>query len=132
METNLKKIRRRRIFSEELKYQVVKQYEKGKMTVVELSKFYELSETSLYNWIYKYSKFQKASIQIVEMIKSSTQKIKDLEFKVKELERIVGVKQINIDFLEKMIDVAKEEYDIDIKKKSSTPQSIGLETTKRK
>lgn len=132
METNLKKIRRRRIFSEELKRQIVKKYEKGEMTVFELSKFYEVSDKSIYNWIYKYSKFQKKSIQIVEMAKSSTQKITDLEIKIKELERIVGVKQINIDFLEKMIEIAKNEYDIDIKKKFFTPQSGGFKTTKKK
>jgi predicted RNase H-like nuclease (RuvC/YqgF family) len=68
----------------------------------------------------------------VENSKSSTQKIKDLESKIKELERSVGVKQMNIDFLEKMIEIAKDEYDIDIKKNSSTLQSTGSESTKKK
>ena len=132
MQTNLKKIQRRRIFSEELKRKVVKQYEKGEMTVLELSRFYEVSKTVVYRWIYKYSKFQKQSIKIVEMAKSSTQKIKELELKVKELERIVGVKQINIDFLDKMIEIAKKDYDIDIKKNFYTQQSTGLDGTKKK
>lgn len=44
MQTNLKKIQRKRVFSEELKHQAVKEYEKGKMTVLELSKFYEVSD----------------------------------------------------------------------------------------
>lgn len=132
MQTNLKKIQRKRVFSEELKRQAVKEYEKGEMTVLELSKFYEVSDKSIYNWIYKYSNFQRSSIRIVEMTKSSTQKIKDLESKIKELERAVGVKQMNIDFLEKMIEIAKDEYDIDIKKNSFTPQSTGSEITKKK
>jgi len=132
MRVNLKKIQRKRVFSEELKLKIVKQYEKGEVTISEIIKFYEVSGTSIYNWIYKYSNYQKKSIQVVEMSKSSTQKIKDLEFKIKDLERTVGVKQMNIDFLEKMIEIAKYEYDIDIKKNSSTPQSTGSESTKKK
>jgi len=132
MKTNLRKIQKRRVFSKEIKLKAVKDYEAGEMTALELCKFYEVSERSIYDWLYKYSKFQKESIRIVEMTKSSTHKIKDLESKVKELERVVGVKQMNIDFLEKMIEIAKDEYDIDIKKNSSTSQSTGFETTKKK
>jgi hypothetical protein len=58
--------------------------------------------------------------------------LKALEQRVKELEQIVGKKQIEIDYLEKMIDVAKEELQIDIKKNFNTPQSTGSATTKRK
>ncbi len=131
MQTNLRKIQKKRIFSEELRKQAVKKYEKGEMTVLELSKHYGVTYQSIYNWIYKYSKFQKKSIQIVEMSMSSTSKIKVLEAKIKELEHAVGVKQINIDFLEEMINLAKEEYDIDIKKNYSTPQSINSEKRKK-
>lgn len=131
MQINLKKINSKRVFSEEIKLQVVKQYEKGQMTALELCKFYEVSERTIYDWIYKYSKFQKQSIRVVEMAISNTQKIKDLELRIKELEQAVGVKQMNIDFLEKMIEIAKDEYDIDIKKNSFTPQSTGSETTKK-
>jgi hypothetical protein len=38
---------------------------------------------------------------------------------------VVGQKQIQIEFLEKMIEIAEKELKIDIKKKSSTPQSAG-------
>ena len=59
------------------------------------------------------------------MKQSTSKKLKELTEKVKELERVVGQKQIHIDFLEKMIDIAKEEYKIDIKKRYSTPRSSG-------
>lgn len=131
MQTNLKKVQRKRVFSEGIKRQAVKEYEKGEMTVLELSKFYQVSDQSIYNWIYKYSNFEKRSIQIIEMSKSSSQKIKELELKIKTLEQAVGVKQMNIDFLEKMIEIAKEEYNIDVKKNSDTPQSTGSVTTKK-
>jgi len=130
MQVNLNKIRKRRVFSIDLKKQIVKQYEKGENTVLELSRFYQVSTQSVYTWIYKYSNIEKQSIQVVEMKQSNSKKQKELEAKIAELERAVGVKQMNIDFLEKMIDLASQEYGIDIKKNFSTPQSTGLEKTK--
>ncbi len=66
------------------------------------------------------------------MKQSSSLKLKELVQKVKDLERIVGQKQIKIDYLEKIIDIAKDEFDIDIKKKQDTPQSAGSEKIKKK
>ena len=65
------------------------------------------------------------------MKQSSSLKLKELILQVKELERIVGQKQIKIDYLEKMIDIAKDEFNIDIKKKHNTSQSSGLDTIKK-
>ena len=63
---------------------------------------------------------------------SQLNKIKELEEKVKLLEQAVGQKQIKIDFLEKMIELASEEYKIDLKKNLNTPHSDGSGKTKRK
>ena len=53
---------------------------------------------------------------------SDTRKIKELQDRVKELERIIGQKQLLLDFKDKMIEIAEEMYQVDIKKKlSSTP-----------
>ena len=65
------------------------------------------------------------------MKNSSANKLKELSNKDKDLERIVGQKQIKIDFLEKMIELAEDDLKIDIKKKHSTSQSHGLEKTKK-
>ena len=125
MGKKLKQVRHRRVFSENLKKQIVKEYEQGKYGIKELERIYQVGNSSIYNWIYKYSQYQKKRIFVVEMKSSQTEKIKNLEARIKELERAVGVKQMNIDFLEKMIEIAKEEYDIDIKKNSNTLQSNG-------
>jgi len=127
---NGKKVRRYRRFSEDLKIKIVSFYEKGEYSVPELEKIYDISNALIYRWIYKYSALNKKGIQVVEMKDSQQNKIKELENKVKELERAVGQKQINIDYLSKMIDLATEEYDIDIKKNSNTPHSGGSKTTK--
>ena len=132
MKANIKKIRHKRHFTEAFKHQLVKEYERGRHSVLELEKIYHVDHVLIYRWIYKYSNFNKKSIQVVEMKQSSAQKIKELEAKVKDLERAVGQKQLMIDYLEKMMEIAKDDLGIDIKKNSSTPQSTGSGKTKGK
>lgn len=68
----------------------------------------------------------------MEMKDSSTSKLKALEKKVKDLERAVGQKQLYIDYMEKMMEIAKDELGIDFKKNFGTPQSAGSGKTKKK
>jgi transposase len=132
MKANVKLISKQRKYSEEFKKSIVNDFESGKFSVLQLERLHNISNVSLYRWIYKYSQSNEKGQRIVEMKDSSTQKLKALEQKIKELERTVGQKQIQIDYLEKMIDIAKDELNIDIKKNSNTPQSSGSEATKRK
>ena len=127
-----KRIKRRRNFSEDFKLKMVELYEKGQHSVPELEKIYDISNPTIYSWIYKYSRYNKKNILVVEMKDSQAKKIKELEERNKELERALGQKQMNIDYLEKMIEIAKEELDIDIKKNSNTPHSGGSKPTKKK
>lgn len=126
-----KRISRKRKFSEDLKLKIVKEYESGAFSVVEMTKVYDISYQTIYNWIYKYSKYNKKSIQVVEMKDSQAHKMKQMEARIKELEQAVGQKQMNIDYLEKMIELAKENYDIDIKKNSNTQHYGGSKNIKK-
>ena len=125
MKANVKLISKQRKYSEEFKKSIVNDFESGKFSVPQLERLHNISNQSIYNWIYKYSRSNERGQRILEMKDSSTQKLKALEQKIKELEQTVGKKQIQIDYLEKMIDIAKTELDIDIKKNSNTPQSSG-------
>ena len=126
-----RRIRRRRVFSEDFKLKIVREYESGQYSVSELGIIYDIASQNIYEWIYKYSNYNKKSIQVVEMKDSQADKLKRMEARIKELERAVGQKQMNIDYLEKMIELAKEHYDIDIKKNSPTLHSGGSKTTKK-
>ena len=126
-----KRIRKKRKFSEEFKLKIVKEYESGEFSVLEMTKMYDISAQVIYRWIYKYSKYNKQSIQVVKMKDSQAHKMKQLEARIKELEQAVGQKQMNIDYLEKMIDLAKEHYDIDIKKNSNTLHCGGSKNIKK-
>ena len=132
MKANLKQINKSRNYSEDFKKELVALYEDGKYSVLQLEKLYGVANPTIYNWIYKFSNFNEKGIRIIEMKMSSTKKLKELEEKIKNLERAVGQKQIKIDYLEKMIDIAKDELNIDIKKNSDTPQSTGCKTTKKR
>jgi transposase-like protein len=131
MKANLKQLKKSRVYSEEFKRSIVKDFESGRFSVSQLEKLHGMSNVSIYKWIYKFSTFNEKGSRVVEMKNSSTQKMKELEARIKELEGIVGRKQINIDYLEKMIDIAKDELNIDIKKNSNTPQSAGSKNTKQ-
>ena len=131
MKTNIRLVRTHRQFTEEFKRQVVKEFETGKFSVSQLSKLYNVANQQIYNWIYKFSTFNEKGSRIVEMKDSSTAKLKEMEQRIKELEQAVGQKQIKIDYLEKMIDIAKTDLNIDIKKNYSTPQSGGSGKTKK-
>lgn len=132
MKANIRLIKKQRRFSEEFKKAIVHDFENGKFSAPQLAKLHNTSKSLIYGWVYKYSKLNERGQRIVEMKESSTEKLKALEQKIKELERTVGQKQIQIDYLEKMIDLAKEELNIDIKKNSNTPPSRGSKSTKRK
>ena len=132
MRTNLKKLRKKLRYSEDFKKELVSLFEKGTYSVLQLERLYGVTNGSIYRWIYKYSTFNEKGIRVVEMKQSSSLKLKELTNKVKELEQIVGQKQIKIDFLEKMIEIAESEFSIAIKKKSNTSQSNGLKKIKQK
>jgi transposase-like protein len=125
-------IRTPRKFTEDFKRQVVKEYESGTFSVRQLGRLYGLANQQIYSWIYKFSIFNEKGYRIVEAKDSSATKLKEMEERIKELERSIGQKQIKIDFLEKMIDIAKSDLDIDIKKNYDTSQSAGSGKTRKK
>lgn len=132
MDKKIRLLRSPRKFTEDFKRKLVKEFEQGTMSVYQMSKLYSIATTQIYDWIYKFSIFNEKGSRIVEMKDSQTTKLKDLEQRVKELEQNIGQKQIKIEFLEKMIDLAKQEFNIDIKKNFATPQSNGSKKTIKK
>lgn len=109
-------IRTRRIFSEEVRKEVVREVELGKLSVIQASREYCVSTPTIYKWLYKYSRYLNKQSQIVVEKKSENKKRIELTKEKEELERVVGQKQLRIDYLEKMIEMASKELDIDIKK----------------
>ncbi|MEO9077373.1 MAG: transposase [Gelidibacter sp.] len=121
-----------RTFGEKFKKDTVKRIENNEYTVSEISVLYDVSKTAVYKWVYKYSiLYQKGYKQIVEPM-SGTHKLKELQARINELEQAVGQKQMKVDFLEKLIELAESDLGIDIKKKAgSVPKSGSGRTAKK-
>ena len=104
-------------FSNTFKLKKVREIEQGTTTVSDVCQAYEVTHTSVYKWIKKYGSMSKPERTIVES-KSDTTKILALQKRIAELERLLGQKQIEIEFKDKMIELAEQTYGVDIKKKS--------------
>jgi transposase len=111
-----------RHFSEAFKKSIVKEIETKKLKKSEVQRIYEVSETSVYNWIKKYSKHYQKGVRMVLELDSDSKRIEYLTKKLAEAEQAVGKKQIEIDFLSKVIDLCSDELGYDVKKKCITKQ----------
>lgn len=118
-----------RYFSESFKRKKVREIEKNISTVLEVSKEYEVSTTAVYKWLDKYSRNRKRGVKQVVELMSDTRKLQDLKARIRELEQMLGQKQFEIEFKDKMIDIAEEMYDIDIKKKLGSKPLPGSGST---
>jgi|APHig6443717817_1056837.scaffolds.fasta_scaffold155664_1 transposase len=115
--------RRRRIFSEEFKKQKVREIEQKQTTIAAVSRAYQVRYSNICIWVKKYSTGYKKGVRLVVEMESETKKLIALQARIAELERIVGQKQLTIDFQAKMIELAEQAYGIDIKKKQETKPS---------
>jgi transposase len=118
-----------RYFSEDFRKKRVRELEVNLTSIADICKTYNVSRAAVYKWIYKYSIMAKKNVKQVVEAKSDTQKIKALEERIKELERIVGQKQLLLEFKDKMIEIAEATYGVDIKKKVGSRLSSGTTST---
>ena len=125
-------LRQRRAFSEVVKKQIVQDIEKGKATVLEASREIGTHQSTIYTWIYRYSRYlAKNKVMVIED-KSESYRTKDLEKRLKDAEAALGRKQMEIDFLNKIIDLANDEYRTDLKKNLVNAPSDGSKSPKDK
>ncbi|MEO5673320.1 MAG: transposase [Chitinophagales bacterium] len=123
-------LRQRRIFSENIRKQTVKDIESGRCTVKQAARELQANQQTIYNWLYHYSRYlQKNQVLIVEN-KSESYRSKELEARIKDLEAVVGRKQLEIELLNKVIELADEHYHTDLKKTLLSRRSSGTGRTK--
>jgi len=123
--------RKTRYFSEDFKQRKVAEIEKRETTVEQVGKIYEVSRTAVYKWIYKYSLMRKKGIKMVVEAKSDTTRIMALQQRVAQLEQLLGKKQFELDFMEKQMQIASEQYGLDLKKKHFGKPSPGSGKTRK-
>ena len=119
----------KRYFSDSFKIQKVKEIDNKQTTVRQLCKLHEVSTAAVYKWLNKYSVYNKQKVRLIVEPMSDSHKIEELQKRIRELERMVGLKQIELEFKEKMIEIAEEMYGVDIKKKLGSSLSGGSRKT---
>ncbi len=112
--------RRRRSFSDTFKRDKVREIDLGLVSVSEISRQYSVSKTSIYAWLHKFATNKETPEKLIVETMSDTRALLEMKERVAELERMIGQKQIEIDFYKKMIDLAQEHYGIEIKKNYSS------------
>jgi len=123
--------RRHRHFSESFKRKKVQEVELKLSRISDICKQYQVSQTAVYKWIQMYGIVKHSKERLIMEAQSDTREILRLKQQIAELKRLVGQKQIQLDFKDKMIEIAEQTYGVDIKKKFSTPPS-GITGNKEK
>ncbi|MFN8165066.1 MAG: transposase [Bacteroidia bacterium] len=123
-------LRQQRIFSLEIRRQTVRDIESGKCSVGQAADELQVSQQAIYGWIHKFSRYLKKNRRMVVEDNSEAYKSRELEKKIKELEAIIGRKQMEIDLLNRIIDFGNTEYKTDLKKNLSKNRSNGSDSSK--
>ena len=123
-------LRQLKHFSVDIKKQIVKDIENGRCTVLEACREVGVSRPTIYNWLNRYSRYLKTNRQIVVQNKSEAYRSKQLEERINELEAQIGRQYMENALLEKILELAGEEYQVDLKKKFSKQLSSGSASTK--
>lgn len=110
-------IKPHRIFSEELRKEVVKSIESGKLTIAQAKRDYGIKGTqTVYDWIYRYSRTLKKGTRIVMEKDSQDKTNEELRKRIKDLESALGRKSLEADLFRAIVEEASKEYKIDLKK----------------
>jgi transposase-like protein len=141
MEENSNYVKRsQRDYSMSLKLQIVREIEQGVLSTTEARRKYGIqARSTVVQWLRKFGNFDWENQTPSNMPKSPEQKIMELEAKVKLLEKqksfleqqayVADKKAIIFDM---MIDIAEQEYQIDIRKNSPPEQSTILDKKNNK
>ena len=124
--------RQRRVFSPSFKEKKVREIEQKITTVSQVCKQYQVSSVAVYKWLSLYGDSYKKEIKTIVELESDTRKLLEMKARIAKLEQIIGQKQIQIDFKDKMIELAEQMYGVDIKKKLGTKPSSGSGKTGKK
>ena len=97
--------RKRRHFSESFKRKKVQEIESGQTKIADLCRQYDTVRGTIYQWLNKYGSMKTKKERLVIETESDTQKLIALKKENAHLKMIIGEKQIQIDFKDKMIEI---------------------------
>ena len=132
--------RSQRDYSMSLKLQIVQEIERGELSTTSAQRKYGIqARSTLVSWLRKYGTFDWENQTPSHMPNTPEQKIMELEAKVKLLEKQKSFLEQQVHVADKkaiifdmMIDLAEQEYRIDIRKNSHPEQSKDLSNKRKK
>ena len=110
-----------RKFDNEFKLSVVQSFVSGESTQYALCKRYSLSRTLIRNWIRIFAPdYQPTQRDFMNKKQSESAEIQALKRALREKEVEVSRQRMRADFYETMVEVAEEQFNIEIRKKAGT------------
>lgn len=119
----------RQQFSSEFKSSVLKKVCSGELTGLEASKQYGIGRSTIYRWLSKLSSCSNNINLEIENATNLSKNKKDqpdrelLEHKIRALEASLEEARLRVEAYQTMIEIAEQEFSIQIGKKSGTKQS---------
>ena len=118
--------REMRYFSEEFRKARVRELDEGQTTVAKICQDYSVTGPAVYKWREKYSPFyQKQVVKVVELESEGTKR-RELEGQVSTLKTLLADKQVEVEYLIKLLDILGERYGIDFKKNTCSNRLSGF------
>jgi len=108
--------RRRRRFTESFRKTQVSLIESGKTSISEVSRLYEVKQSSVRRWLSKYGKKDLPG-PIIVSDPSDIVRLKELEKENKKLKELVANQQLSLVYQEGILALAKERLGDDFEKK---------------
>ena len=103
--------------------QVISELVREGLTSAEAAQKHGVSKTTIKVWRKKYSSELSALASPTPMTEEEKTTLASLQAHVQELEKVIAMAQLKISALEISIDLAEQEFQIDIRKKSGSRQS---------
>jgi len=124
-----------RIYSEEFKLKVIHEVLSGKYTKAEARRVYRIGgKSAILYWIRKYSSSSNQKDKTCE----ATNYLKEMkplskeELRIQELEKALERESLRGDLLEKIVIIAEEQFNIEIRKKYGAKQFSPSKSNKEK
>ena len=104
---------------------VVSEIESGELSIGDARRLYDITgNMTIQNWIDKLGKNHLLNKVVRIEMKDEKDRVKELEKKVRQLESALADEHIKNIVLESLVDIAREKYGIDLKKKNGQKRSI--------
>lgn len=120
-----------RYFSETARKAIVLEIDEG-LSKAEASRKYQVSQSSIYTWLRKYSKKYVATLKVRVEHESDSEKNKALKKELSEVYETLGRSQAENILLHKIVELASEHFEMDLKKNFENKHSSITTKSKQK